>query len=274
MLFRSPMIAMHVLNENEPAYGLKPLANKYGRYFGYTDESLGFDELFSKDPQDFINADIRIATIYACKDTHLTYLLYKWQLEHLEKQPDLYKMYFEIEQPITQVSVEMENNGLLMDVEYADEYGEKLNKRIKELEAIMFENWGDINTNSPKQLKELLYDELGYKDYSGKGSTNAKVLKKLAKEHEDVDALLEYRDLTKMYNTYVKKLPKLIRKDVPEHGLIGDDRLHGQFNQTGTVTGRFSSDNPNLQNIPEGARELFVAPEGRYIIGIDFSGLR
>ena len=59
-----------------------------------------------------------------------------------------------------------------------------------------------------------------------------------------------------------------------EHGLIGDNRLHGQFNQTGTVTGRFSSDNPNLQNIPEGARELFVAPEGRYIIGIDFSGLR
>lgn len=266
-----PMIAMHVLNENEPAYGLKPLSNKYGRYFGYTDESLGFSELFSKDPQDFINADIRIATIYACKDTHLTYLLYKWQLEHLEKQPDLYNMYFEIEQPITQVSVEMENNGLQMDVEYAEEYGDKLNNRILELEAIMKENWGDVNTNSPKQLKELLYDELGYKDHSGKGSTNAKVLKKLAKEHEDVSALLEYRDLTKMYNTYVKKLPKLIRKDVPEHGLKGDNRLHGQFNQTGTVTGRFSSDDPNLQNIPEGARELFVAPEGRYIIGIDYS---
>src|SRR5699024_11345051 len=74
-------------------------------------------------------------------------------------------------------------NGLLMDLKYAEVYGNKLNKRITELEELMYENWGDVNTNSPKQLKELLYDELGYKDYSGKGSTNAKVLKQLAKEH-------------------------------------------------------------------------------------------
>lgn len=272
--YYDPMVAMHVLNENEPSYGLKPLANKYGKYFGYEDESLAFDELFSKDPQDFIETDIRVATIYACKDTHLTYMLYEWQLEQLKKQPKLYNLYFDIEQPITRLSIAMEDNGLLMDLKYAEVYGNKLNKRIKELEELMYENWGDVNTNSPKQLKELLYDELGYKDYSGKGSTNAKVLKQLAKEHDDVSALLEYRDLTKMYNTYVKKLPKLIRRDVPDRGLKGDNRLHGQFNQSGTVTGRFSSDNPNLQNIPEGARELFVAPEGRYIIGIDYSRLR
>lgn len=266
-----PMIAMHVLNENEMRYGLKPLANKYGKYFGYKEESMAFDEIFSKDPMDFITADIRLATIYACKDTHLTYLLYKWQMVHLRKQPKLLKLYFEIEQPITRVSIAMEANGLLMDVDYAQKYGEKLNTRIQELDKIMLDNWGDVNTNSPKQLKELLYDELGYTDPSGKGSTNAQTLKKLAKKHDDVNALLEYRDLSKMYNTYVNKLPELIRRDVPERGLVGDNRLHGQFNQSGTVTGRFSSDSPNLQNVPEGAREMFVAPEGRYIIGIDFS---
>lgn len=270
-IYFDPMVAMHVLNENEPRYGLKPLANKYGKFFGYTDNSLSFDELFSKDPQDFIEADIEIATIYACKDTHLTYMLYKWQLKQLEKRPELYDVYFNIEQPITHVAIEMESNGFLMDVEYAHDYGKKLDKRIKELSKTMEENWGDINTNSPKQLSELFYVKLKYDDPSGKRSTDAKTLEKLAKKHKDVEALLEYRDLNKMYTTYVDKLPNLIRTDIEEYGIKGDGRLHGEFNQSGTVTGRFSSESPNLQNVPEGAREMFVAPEGRYIIGIDYS---
>lgn len=266
-----PMTAMHVLNENEERYALKPLANKYGKYFGYEDESLSFDELFSKDPKDFIGADIMLATIYACKDTELTYLLYKWQDEHLRKQDGLYYMYYEIEKPITKVSVEMERNGMLMDLDFTKEYGKELIEQIKELEDEIYENWGDININSPSQLKEKLFNELGYEDISGKGSTNKDVLEELAVKHKDVEALLDYRDLNKVYTTYVDTLPDKVRQDLPEYSIKGDGRLHGNFNQSGTVTGRFSSNGPNLQNIPDEARKMFVAPEGKLIIGIDYS---
>lgn len=269
-----PMIAMHLLNENEPSYALKNIANKYGKYFGYVEDSMAFDELFGKDPQEFITADIELASIYACKDTHLTYLLYEWQMEHLEKNKDLYKIYFEIEQPITEVAIEMERNGFEMDTKFAKEYGKELQERLRELSTTMEKAWGDINTNSPKQLGEKLFDVLGYKDISGKGSTNAQVLKELAKKHEDVKALVEYRDLSKLYGTYIKPLPTLLRKDIKEYGIKGDGRLHGSFNQSGTVTGRFSSSNPNLQNIPEKARKMFIAPKGKVLIGIDYSGLR
>lgn len=265
------MIAMHVLNENEPSYALKNLANKYGKYFGYEDNSMTFEELFSKDPKDFIHADIELASIYACKDTHLTYLLYTWQLEHLQQQPKLYSLYMDIERPITHVALEMESNGMAMDLEFAEQYGKELEQQLKVLEKKMYDYWGDINTDSPKQLKEKLFDELGYEDISGKGSTNAKVLEKLARTHEDVQALVEYRDLSKLYSTYIKPLPTLLRKDIEQYGIKGDGRLHGEFNQSGTVTGRFSSSNPNLQNIPQKARKMFVAPEGRLIIGIDYS---
>lgn len=270
-IYFDPMISAKLLNENEPSYALKNLANKYGKYFDYNDTSLKFNELFSNNPIDFIRADMDIASIYACKDTHLTYLLYEWHMEQFTRLPELEKLYFDIENPITKVSLEMERGGLLMDTEFAKDYGEELSTRITELETIMENNWGDINTNSPQQLKEKLFVELGYEDISGKGSTNAQVLKKLAKDHEDVNALLEYRDLNKLYTTYVDKLPGLIRGDIEEYGIKGDGRLHGSFHQTGTVTGRFSSNNPNLQNVPGEARRMFIAPEGKYIIGADYS---
>lgn len=272
-VYFDPMVAMHVLNENEPRYNLKGILTKYGQYFGFGGEHLGFDELFSNDPIDFIRADLEIASIYGCKDSHITYELYKWQKAQFERLPELGELYFNIEQPIHKVSIEMERNGFLMDEEFAEEYGKELSARIQELEEIMYNNWGDINTNSPLQLKEKLFKELGYEDISGKGSTNASVLKQLAKKHVDVNALVEYRDLNKLYTTYIKSLPKMVQRDVPEYGVKGDGRLHGRFNQSGTKTGRFSSNSPNLQNLPSEARPLIIAPEGKYIIGVDYSRL-
>lgn len=272
-IYFDAMIVMHLLNENEPSYALKNLANKYGKFFGYDTESMKFDELFGKDPQDFINADIELASIYACKDTHLTYLFYEWQMKHLEKHPELKDLYFNIEQPITKVALEMEDNGFEIDEDFAKQYEKELRLKLEELNKELHENWGDINTNSPKQLKEKLFDELGYKDISGKGSTDARVLKQLAKEHDDVKVLLEYRDLSKLHGTYIKPLPTLLRKDILEYGIKGDGRLHGSFNQSGTVTGRFSSSSPNIQNIGPKARRMFIAPKGKLLIGIDYSGL-
>lgn len=265
------MIAMHVLNENEASYALKKLANKYGKFFGYTDDSYTFEELFGKDPQEFINADLEVAGIYACKDTHLTLLFYQWQLSMMQKQPKLLDVYLGIEQKNTHVALEMESNGFEIDLDFAEKYGKELKERIEVLSTEIENNWGDVNINSPSQLATLFYDTLGYKDVSGSRSVGAKWLKKMAKEHPEVNTLLEYRDLNKLLSTYVDPLPSMVRKDVPEKGLKGDYRLHGSFMQTGTVTGRYASNSPNLQNIEPRARKMFVAPKGKLMIGIDYS---
>lgn len=267
-------IAMHVLNENEPDMSLKGLSNKYGKFFGYNDTSLTFTELFSKDPIHFIKADMDLAVIYGCKDTHLTLLFFKWQMEMFRKQPKLGSVYFDIEQANTRVSIEMERNGFAMDLDFSRTYGGELKEQIDALDTKIAEQWGDINVDSPAQLKKLFYEDLGYKDISGKGSVNAKTLEKMAKQYPDIQTLLDYRDLKKLYGTYVEPLPEMVQVDgMSDTGLAvkGDGRLHGQFNQTGTVTGRYASRAPNLQNLPPRARKMIVAPEGKLLIGIDLS---
>lgn len=270
-IFWDTMIAMHVLNENEPSFALKTLANKYGKFFGYSDDSYTFEDLFGKDPQAFIDADLEVAGIYACKDTHLSLLFYKWQLSMMQKQPKLLDVYERIERPNTHVSLEMEENGFEIDLEFAERYGKELRERIEELSQQLQKQWGDINVNSPSQLAKLFYTDLGYKDVSGKQSVDAGTLKKLSKEHPEIKVLLEYRNLNKLLSTYVDPLPQMVQQDVPEKGLKGDHRLHGEFKQTGTVTGRYASSNPNLQNIEPRARKMFVAPKGSLMIGIDYS---
>lgn len=254
------MVAMSLLNENENSYALKNLANKYGKFFGYQDTSATYEELFGKGG--FENTPLNIGAIYACKDGHLTWLFYQFIMDHFEKQPELKSYYFDIEQPITLVSVEMERNGFLIDMEYASEYAVELTKEVDRLADKLKDYFGDINVNSPMQLAEVLYDKLKLPDVSKKRSTDAKTLKKLASENEGCSVLLKYRDLNKLLSTYVIPLPEKVD---------ANGRLHGQFKQSGTVTGRFSSSDPNLQNLPKKARKLIKAGEGKVIVGIDFS---
>lgn len=254
------MIAMAILNENEPSFALKNLATKYGRYFGFEDKSATYEELFGKDG--FENTPLDIGTIYAAKDTHLTWQFYKWQMEQFARLPELYKVYTTIENPVLSVSVEMEQNGFLVDLEYAKRYEKELSEQIQEIEEKIKTWFGDTNLNSPSQLQEVLYDRLGLPDISKKRSTDAKTLKALQYKHESIPLLLEYRELTKLLGTYVEALPRLVAKD---------GRLHGQFNQVATVTGRFASRNPNLQNLPSQARKMIKAPTGKVIVGIDYS---
>lgn len=262
-IYFDTMIAMHVLNENEDSFALKNLSNKYGKFFGYHDESLTFGELFSNNPQEFIEADITLAMIYASKDTHLTLLFYKWMMSMMDKQPKLKRVYFDIEQKNTHVALEMESNGFEIDFDFAEVYKVELTEQVNQLQDKIARQWGDININSPKQLQELFYDKLGFEDISKKQSVDAKTIKKLSKKHPEVKVLLEYRELNKLLSTYVVPLPDMVRIDTK--------RLHGQFNQTGTVTGRWASQKPNLQNLPPKARKLIIAPEGKLIIGIDYS---
>ena len=253
------MILMYVLNENEESYALKKLATKYGKHFGFPDPSDTYEELFGKGG--FENTPLNVAYIYACKDTHLTWSLYQWQLENLKKQPKLWHVAFDIEMPLIPVLLKMHYRGFNLDMEYAEKYLLELQEQINKMEEELAEYFPDINLNSNQQLAEYLYGTLKLPD-NHNGSVDKDALKELADEYEGVKILLEYRKLTKLKSTYIEPLPQKV---------WSDGFLHGEINQMGTKTGRLASENPNLQNIPPAARKIFVAPEGKLYMSCDFS---
>ena len=257
--FVDTMILMYVLNENEESYALKKLATKYGKHFGFNDKSDTYEELFGKGG--FENTPLNVAYIYACKDTHLTWSLYQWQLEHLKKQPKLWHIAFDIEMPLIPVLLKMHYRGFNLDMEYAEKYLLELQEQISKMEEELAEYFPDINLNSNQQLAEYLYGTLKLPD-NHNGSVDKEALKELADEYEGVKILLEYRKLTKLKSTYIEPLPQKV---------WDDGCLHGEINQMGTKTGRLASENPNLQNIPPAARKIFVAPEGKLYMSCDFS---
>lgn len=257
--FVDTMILMYVLNENEESYALKKLATKYGKHFGFPDPSDTYEDLFGKGG--FENTPLNVAYIYACKDTHLTWNLYQWQLENLKKQPKLWHVAFDIEMPLIPVLLKMHYRGFNLDMEYAEKYLLELQEQINKMEEELAEYFPDINLNSNQQLAEYLYGTLKLPD-NHNGSVDKDALKELADEYEGVKILLEYRKLTKLKSTYIEPLPQKV---------WDDGYLHGEINQMGTKTGRLASENPNLQNIPPEARKIFVAPEGKLYMSCDFS---
>jgi DNA polymerase-1 len=254
------MVGFFMLSENELSYALKNISTKFGKYFGFEDKSSTYEELFGKGG--FENTPLDIGHIYACKDTHLTWELYKFIKAQFDRIPNFHDYYAKIERDITLVSVHMEQAGFLIDLEFAEQYKEKLKTEIEVLDHKLKYHFGDININSNQQLADVLFNTLKLPDRNN-GSVDAATLKALESEHEGIGVLLKYRELNKLLTTYIEPLPNMIAKR--------DGRLHGQFKQSGTVTGRFSSSGPNLQNLPQDARKLIVAPEGKVIIGIDFS---
>lgn len=256
------MIAMWLLNENEPSFRLKDLANRYAKFIGVTPENETFGDLFGKDTFDKIPLDV--ALVYAAKDTKLTVKMYQFiesqfQRKELERVRELY---YEIENPLLEVCVEMEEAGFKLDIENTDIVRKELEKDEIAIREELVEVFGDINFNSPPQLQKAMYDELGFKDLSGKRSTDKATLKKLAIEHREADLLLEYRKISKLRSSFLEKLPELVKST---------GRVYGQFKQNGTDTGRFASKEPNLQQLPKKARTIFVAPEDKILIGSDFS---
>lgn len=255
------MIIMWLLSEDLLSYRLKDLATKFLK-----EPSDTFAELFGKNCQ-FNTIPLDIALAYAAKDTDLTWRFYQWQLKHLSKDKlkEVHELYKTVENPLVEVCINMEQTGFIMDTKFAKEYGDILKAELAEAEAELWKFFPkDINFNSPTQLKKLFYEEWQLPDISKSQSTNAETLKRLNDEvdHDGIKTLLRYRELSKLVGTYVDKLPNNIKND---------GRLHGQFKQNGTVTGRFASKEPNLQNIPALARRLFIAPPGQIIFGADYS---
>lgn len=264
------MTAMHLLNENEPSYKLKDLAPKY-----VGAESDTFDQLFGKDAK-FAEVPLDIALVYAAKDTHLTWDLYRFQSAHMKKMPEMYAYYTEVEVPLLGVIADLEANGYILDLDFAKEYGEKLRREAAELHDYLITELskyhdGDepLNLNSPQQLRPALSKAIG-KELPNLDAK--KTLKPLKSEFEIVAKLLDYKRITKLSGTYIEKLPTKQN--------AATKRWHSRFNPMGTVTGRFSSGKDedsgteqqfNVQNQPKDSRKMFVAPHGKVIIGADFS---
>jgi DNA polymerase-1 len=215
------------------------------------------------------------AAPYACADVDMTLRLANLLQPELHEKA-LWALYSEVEMPLVPVIVEMQRAGVKLDVAFLTEMGDDLGRRLDELQAEIEGQIGHpININSTQQLSVALFDEMGLNEpwmrrgKSGHYSTAADVLEKIRDKHAVVELILEHRQLSKLKGTYVDALPELVN---PRTG-----RLHTSYNQTGSVTGRFSSSNPNLQNIPirtELGREIrraFVAEEGWLLLAADYS---
>ncbi|MFW5708599.1 MAG: DNA polymerase I [Chloroflexota bacterium] len=218
------------------------------------------------------------AAPYAAADAAITYRAAEFLQPRL-KENDLQELYKTLEIPLIPVIAAMEQAGIALDVQYLAQLNEELKQRIAALEKEIYGlsgGYGEFNINSPKQLNDVLFGKLGLsveglRKMSHGYSTDAATLEKLRVDtgHPIILAILKYRELTKLQGTYVEALPQLVH---PQTG-----RIHTSYNQTGTTTGRLSSNNPNLQNIPirteigREVRRAFVAPSGRVLLSVDYS---
>jgi DNA polymerase-1 len=266
------MVAHHLLHP-----GLKNsmdfMAETYLNYSPVSIESLIGKK--GKGQGSMRNVDIDTVKEYAAEDADVTLRLAKLFKAELEKS-EVKKLFYNVEMPLVRVLADMEYEGVTLDVKALNSYAEVLRKDIAELENKIYEMAGrSFNIASPRQVGEILFDVLKIDDKakktkSGQYSTGEDILQKLKSKHEIIPAILEYRGLKKLLNTYVESLPKLIN---PKTG-----RIHTSYNQTVVVTGRLSSTNPNLQNIPirdEAGREIrkaFTASDHNHVfLSADYS---
>jgi len=216
------------------------------------------------------------AAPYACADAEIPLRLEKLLTERLKKN-DLYEVFKKIEMPLVPVLIAMEYTGIAVDRQYFSDFSKELSGRIGEITSAIYQIVGHpINLNSTQQLSEALFQTLGLtppdssnKTKSGHYSTAASVLEAMKDQHEVISLILEYRESSKLVSTYLDAIPKQIN---PNTG-----RVHTSFNQTGSVTGRLASSDPNLQNIPtrtplgHRVRNGFVAEEGNLLLSVDYS---
>ena len=222
----------------------------------------------------FSEVDIEKAAPYAAADAAMTKRLADILVPEVQSK-GMYDVFQSLQMPLLPVLVNMEQTGVVLDTAFLAEMSVRLDAQLKEIELRIFNECGvKLNINSPKQLSELLFTTLGLPTKGiAKSSlgytTNAAVLEDLRDAHPVVASILEYRELSKLKGTYVDALPLLIN---PKTG-----RVHTSYNATGSSTGRLSSSNPNLQNIPirtEIGREVrgaFIAPEGKLLLSVDYS---
>lgn len=265
------MIAHYVL-QPELRHGMDYLAEIYLKY-----ETIKIEELIgSKGKNQGNMRDLKPEQVYkyACEDADVTLKL-KNILEEELKKNGIEDLFYEIEMPLVPVLASMERNGVRVDVEALRQSSEHFTARMNEIEKEIYMLAGmEFNISSPKQVGEVLFDKLllnekAKKTKSGQYSTSEEVLENLRSRHPVVEKILEHRGLKKLLSTYIDALPQLIN---PATG-----KIHTSFNQTVTATGRLSSSNPNLQNIPirdedgKEIRKAFIPDDGCEFFSADYS---
>ncbi len=237
------MVASYCLDPLRRSHGLDSMALDFLNY-----QCVPISALIGKGKNQltFDMVDTEAACQYSAEDADITFRLYEYLKERLDAQPALKKLFEEVEMPLVGVLARMEYNGVAIDTNVLRKMSGRLESEAKSVTERIYELAGTVfNIDSPKQLAEILFDRLGLKSVRvGKAgrSTDAAVLEELTQEHPVIEFVLQYRQVSKLQNTYVDKLGTLIN---PRTG-----RVHASFNQTVTATGRLSSSNPNLQNIP------------------------
>ena len=264
-VFGDTMILSWLLDPGQ-SVGLDNMAKRY-----FSHDMVKFKDVVKKG-NNFSSVAIEDASLYASEDAWMTLKLYNYLLPKLS--PELSKEASEVEYPFVDTLLKMEAEGIELDIEFFKILLEKANTTITNLTKEIYTLSGsEFNINSTQQLGVVLFEKLGLK--AGKKtktgySTDEKVLNSLIDDHEVIKKLLEYREIYKLRSTYIEPLLKLANKD-EKH------RIYTSFLQTGTATGRLSSKNPNLQNIPvrtELGREIrqgFIAKDGYTLVGIDYS---
>ena len=265
------MLMSYVLNSTGTRHGLDRMALYYLNY-----EPMKYEEVAGSASKqiNFAQVEIPAATFYAAEDADITLRLFNLLIGMLEDQPKLINLLQSIEYPMLQSLIRVETNGAKIDAQMLSDYSDELAIKIEGLSKAAFKMAGEeFNMDSPKQLVEILYNKLDLpvlkKTPKGQPSTNEDTLQRLAEEYDLPKIIIEYRGLAKLKSTYTDSLINI------QHPV--SKRIHTSYQQAVTSTGRLSSTEPNLQNIPiktpEGRkiREAFVAEKGNVLISADYS---
>jgi DNA polymerase-1 len=264
------LLASYVLHP-ESSHKLSELCTQYLPNIVVQD----FKDLKISKGETIADIDINRIAEYCGLDAYATYNLVPKLQAELQKNPDLYKILLEIEQPLEPILAAMESCGIRIDQDYLKTLSQQLEKDLQTIEKNAYEVAGEsFNLNSPKQLSSLLFEHLGLNPKKSRKtktgySTDHATLEKLQGDHPVIDYILEHRTLAKLKSTYVDALPALIHPKT--------QRIHTDFNQAVTVTGRLSSSNPNLQNIPirtefsRKIRKAFLPEAGWILVSADYS---
>ncbi len=263
------MIASYLINPSKHNHNLEDIALEHLNY-----RMTSYSEVAGKGAKEigFSEVDIEDAANYSCEDADITFKLTNILSPLLEKN-GVARLYHEVELPLIDVLAEIEINGVKIDKDFMEEMSNRLEREISQYVSRIHAIAGEeFNINSPKQLSAILFDKLRIKPVKRTKtgySTDVKVLEELAIQHDLPADILVYRQLMKLKSTYVDALPAMINPS--------SRRIHASFNQTVTATGRLSSSDPNLQNIPirtEIGREIrkgFIAESGWIIVSADYS---
>ncbi len=257
----------HYSIEPEGKRGMDLLSIKYLQYQPVSIETLIGKK--GKGQGNMRDVDVSLVKEYAAEDADITWQL-KGVFEPLLSQNDVVELFEKVENPLVPVLADMEFEGVGIDVGFLEEYSKELGREIREAEEKVYRQAGvEFNLASPKQLGEVLFekmklDEKAKKTKTGQYATGEDVLQKLRARHEIVDSILVFREYSKLKSTYADSLPLMVN---PKTG-----RIHTSFNQSVVVTGRLSSNNPNLQNIPirtdrgREIRKAFVACDDKHVL--------